>query len=38
MKKHLRKKLERGEFQKECISMGLVLEPIEKDPNSPTYF
>jgi uncharacterized protein YggL (DUF469 family) len=38
MKKRLRKKLEQREFQKECISIGLVLEPIEKDPDSSAYF
>lgn len=38
MKKRLRKKLERREFQKESVSMGLVLQPVEIDPNSPTYF
>lgn len=38
MKKRLRKKLERSEFQRNSFPIGLVLQPIEMDPESPAYF
>jgi uncharacterized protein YggL (DUF469 family) len=38
MKKRLRKKLEQREFQKLSFSMGLILQPIENDPDSPDFF